>query len=65
MPARKKIGLQTVAFSRPVAVVGAACSVGPLEGEGPLLLGFGTYRGSSISRAQPSGGALKSSRAFP
>ncbi|MBT9177010.1 MAG: Stage V sporulation protein AD [Firmicutes bacterium] len=40
MPARKKIGLQTVAFSRPVAVVGAACSVGPLEGEGPLRGSF-------------------------
>jgi len=36
MPARKKVGLQTVAFSRPVAVVGSASAVGPLEGEGPL-----------------------------
>jgi stage V sporulation protein AD len=40
MPARKKLGLQTVAFSRPVAVVSSASAVGPLEGEGPLSGSF-------------------------
>ncbi len=40
MPAIKKAGLQTVTFSRPVAVVSAACVVGPLEGEGPLSGSF-------------------------
>jgi stage V sporulation protein AD len=40
MPARKKVGLQTVAFSRPVAVVSSASAVGPLEGEGPLSGSF-------------------------
>lgn len=40
MKAKKKNGLQTVVFSRPVAVVSAATCVGPLEGEGPLRGSF-------------------------
>lgn len=40
MKATKKIGLQTVAFSRPVAIVSSATCVGPLEGEGPLRGSF-------------------------
>lgn len=40
MKATKKVGLQTVAFSRPVAIVSSATCVGPLEGEGPLRGSF-------------------------
>lgn len=40
MKATKKVGLQTVAFSRPVAIVSSASCVGPLEGEGPLRGSF-------------------------
>ncbi|MBS3939102.1 MAG: stage V sporulation protein AD [Peptococcaceae bacterium] len=40
MRAKKKFGLQTVAFSRPVAIISSATCVGPLEGTGPLQGSF-------------------------
>jgi len=40
MKAPRKQGLQTMQFSRPVAIVSTASCVGPLEGEGPLRGSF-------------------------
>jgi len=40
MKAKSKSGLQTVAFSRPVAIMSSAACVGPMEGSGPLQGSF-------------------------
>ncbi|MBS3872862.1 MAG: stage V sporulation protein AD [Firmicutes bacterium] len=40
MKARKKVGLQSMVFSRPVAILSSAACVGPLEGAGPLQGSF-------------------------
>ncbi len=37
---KKRIGLQTVAFDKPPAIIGHACVVGKKEGEGPLRDSF-------------------------